>query len=228
MLIPAAGLGTRLGAAGPKALLDLCGEPMLVHTLRRFEPLGLAQSAVIVVNADHEAAVAEACARAFPDARLRFVHGGAERQESVMRGLEALDSDTDIVVVHDAARPFVSPTSIRASIEAAAQHGAATVAIPSADTILVGDEAGFLVETPDRSRLWACQTPQTFQVTVLREAHATAARSGTAVTDDATVVRLAGGQVALVLGSRLNFKVTTPEDAALARAVIEGELATCE
>jgi 2-C-methyl-D-erythritol 4-phosphate cytidylyltransferase len=177
LLIPAAGLGTRLGSSGPKALLDLCGEPMLVRTLRRFGPL-LLNPAVIVVHPDHEEAIAGACTQAFPGLPFRFVHGGAERQESVLRGLNALDTDTGIVIVHDAARPFVPAGAIQASIDAAARHGGATVAIPSTDTILVADAEGFLVDTPDRSRLWACQTPQTFQVGLLRDAHEAALRTG--------------------------------------------------
>ena len=228
MLIPAAGMGTRLGAAGPKALLDLRGEPMLVHTLRRFEPLGLLHNTVIVVHPDHEGAIAGACVRAFPNSRFHFVPGGAERQESVLRGLDALEPATEIVVVHDAARPFVQPDSIRKSIEAAARHGAATVAIPSSDTILVADEDGFLADTPDRSRLWACQTPQTFKVEVLRSAHEAARRNGDAVTDDATLVQRAGGRVELVMGSALNIKITVPDDAVLARVIIEKGLAACE
>jgi 2-C-methyl-D-erythritol 4-phosphate cytidylyltransferase len=227
LLIPAAGMGTRLGTGGPKALLDLCGEPMIVHTLRRFEPLDLVHTAVIVVHPGHEAAIAEACSQAFPGARFRIVHGGAERQESVLRGLDALDPGTTIVAVHDAARPFVSPASVKQSIEAAEHCGAATVAIPSTDTILIGDEHGFLVDTPDRSRLWACQTPQTFKVEVLRKAHQAALSNGHAVTDDATLVQRAGGRVQLVRGSTLNFKVTMPEDADLARIVIEKGLAPC-
>lgn len=228
LMIPAAGMGTRLGADGPKALLDLCGEPMLAHTLHRFEPLGLLDTAVIIVHPDHEGAIAGACVRAYPQNRFRFVQGGAERQDSVLRGLEALDPDTGIVVVHDAARPFVMPSSIQASIAAAERHGAATVAIPSVDTILVADDAGFLESTPDRGRLWACQTPQTFQVEVLRDAHEAAKRNGDAATDDATLVQRAGGRVELVMGSALNIKITLPEDATLARLIIEKGLAACE
>lgn len=227
VLIPAAGLGTRLGTPGPKALLDLCGEPMIVHTLRRFAPLGLAETAVIVVYPEHEAALSAACQAAFPTARFRFVHGGAERQESVARGLDALDADTEIVAVHDAARPFVPAAAVQAALETAAAGGAATVAIPSADTILVGDDAGYLVDTPDRSRLWACQTPQVFRVEVLRAAHAHALAAGATATDDATLAQRAGYPVRLVPGSALNFKVTVAADADLARAVIEKGLAAC-
>lgn len=119
----------------------------------------------------------------------------------------------------------MSAESIRASVDGAAEFGAATVAIPSIDTILVSDADAFLADTPDRKTLWACQTPQTFRVDVLRHAHKEAQRVGFTGTDDASLVRRAGGKVKLVMGSPLNFKVTTPQDLALARCVIEGGLA---
>lgn len=224
LLIPAAGMGTRLGSTGPKALVPLAGEPMLVHTLRRFSPLGLVDRAVIAAPPGQEASFADALARAFPQSRFAIIEGGAERQDSVGRGLEALDPDTEIVLVHDAARPFIAPESIQASIQAAAECGAATVAIPCVDTILVGDDDRCLVDTPDRRRLWACQTPQTFRVEVIRAAHEAARRDNFTATDDGSLVRRGGRKVRLVLGTPLNFKVTTPTDLAMAEWVIRERL----
>lgn len=239
LLIPAAGKGLRLGArppvarppgarrpgdVGPKALVDLGGQPMLIRTLKRFQPLGLLENAIIIVSPEDGDKVQNAVRKVFPDTSFSYVLGGAERQLSVANGLNALEPATEIVVIHDAARPFVSPESVKASIEAAAEHGAATVAIPSADTILVGDEQAFLQETPDRRRLWACQTPQAFRVAVIREAHAAARRDGFVGTDDASLVRRLGQPVKLVMGTPLNFKVTTPGDRALAECVLKGEL----
>jgi len=224
LLIPAAGQGARLGAQTPKALAPLAGEPLLVRTLRRLAPTGLVDDAVIVTPASHADALERVVGEAFPDARMTFVPGGAERQHSVMRGLDALDESVEIVAIHDAARPFVAPETVLRAVEAARECGAATVAIPSTDTILVGDADGFLVDTPDRSMLWACQTPQVFRVDIIREAHARAAREGWSVTDDATLVRRLGARVRLVTGSPLNLKVTTPEDYALAEAILAGGL----
>lgn len=224
LLVPAAGMGTRLGANQPKALIDIAGTPLLVRTLCRFAACGLVDNCLIVIPMEARPAF-EACLRTFfPKATVRLVAGGAERQESVANGLAALDPSTGIVVIHDAARPFVTEESIRASIDAAKTFGAATVAVPSVDTILVADEGAFLRETPDRKTLWLCQTPQTFQVEVLRRAHDHAAKNGFIGTDDASLVRRVGGKVKLVLGSPLNFKVTTPQDLALARCVVEGDL----
>lgn len=225
LLIPAAGMGTRLGADRPKALIELSGAPLLVHTLRRFDAVGLAHRCVIAIAPQAHDTFRQCLGQYFPATQITLVAGGAERQDSVCNGLAALGPSTEIVLIHDAARPFVSAQSIQDSITAAAEFGAATVAIPSIDTILVADADGFLQETPDRKALWACQTPQTFRVDVLRHAHDTAKRERFAGTDDATLVRRAGGRVRLVMGSPLNFKVTTPQDLELARCVIEGGLA---
>ena len=225
LLMPAAGMGTRLGCDGPKALIDLDGRPMLVCTLARMASIGLLNSAVITAPGDCLDEFRRVLREAFPGDDIRVIAGGRERQESVELGLEALEHNTEIVIVHDAARPFVAPSAVQASIDAAAEMGAATVAIPASDTILVADDAGGLESTPDRTRLWLCQTPQTFRVEVLREAHREAREQGFAATDDATVVRRTGRPVRLVMGTPLNFKVTTPGDLELARLVIRENLA---
>lgn len=224
LLIPAAGMGLRLGGETPKALVDLEGKPLLVRTLDRFASLDLVDDAVVVVPPGQKDVFRAVLEEAFPGSTMALVHGGEERQHSVENGLDALAPDTEIVVIHDAARPFVPAQAVRASLEAAAADGAATVAIPCVDTILEADGDQYLEETPDRTVLWACQTPQTFRVDVIRKAHAEAREKGLAATDDATVVRLCGGRPKLVMGSPLNFKVTTPEDFALAQAVIREKL----
>lgn len=225
LLIPAAGMGTRLGYGVPKALIPLGDRPLLVHTLERLAPLGLMNDAVITVPAGHRDAFEGVLSGHFPGVPFALPDGGAERQDSVRHGLDALRADTDIVVIHDAARPFVSLASVKASIEAAADCGAATVAVPSVDTILEGDENGYLVRTPERGRLWACQTPQTFRVEVIREAHDAARKHAFLGTDDASLVRRLGFPVKLVMGSPFNFKVTTPADLAIARHIAQEALA---
>ena len=219
LLIPAAGMGQRLGLERPKALVEIAGEPMLVRTLRQFEPLGLAADAVIIIPPGQGPVFEAALGRAFKSLSFELVAGGAERQQSVANGLARLKPETEVVVIHDAARPFVPGEAVAASIEAARACGAATVAIPVSDTILVADEDQFLQDTPDRRALWACQTPQTFQVAVIRDAHASALGQQYTGTDDASLVRRTGRLVKLVTGSALNFKVTTPADLAMANAV---------
>ena len=224
LLLPAAGSGKRLGRNLPKALVEVAGKPLLVWTLGRFAPLDLVDGAVIVVPRPHQGRFAEVLGEAFPGGRFELTPGGPVRRDSVANGLGALDSDTEVVVIHDAARPFVSPLSVRACIEAAAECGAATVALPCVDTILEGDRDGWLAATPDRGKLWACQTPQSFRVGVIRTAHERAALdagSAAEVTDDATLVRQMGERVKLVMGTRFNFKVTTPQDLELAEACLD-------
>jgi 2-C-methyl-D-erythritol 4-phosphate cytidylyltransferase len=227
LLIAAAGAGERLGCAGPKALAGLGGVPMVVRTLQRIEALGLAEDSIVLAPLPCMDEFAAALAIAFPDVRIRCIAGGDHRQESVSNGLDALDGETDIVVIHDAARPFVTPESVRASIEAARDCGAATVAIPAIDTILEGTEDGYLAATPDRSRMWACQTPQTFRVEIIRQAHHAAAQEGYFGTDDASLVQRQGGKVKLVMGSALNMKITTPSDLSLARLLFERGMTAC-
>lgn len=225
LMIPAAGSGSRLGFSTPKALVNLADDPILVHTLRRFAELNLIDNAIILVPPEQSAQFEESLSRAFPENSIRIVEGGAERQDSVANGLNALDPSTKIVVIHDAARPFVDTAAIQASIEAAVNHGAATLAIPCIDTILQGDAEAMLVDTPDRSHLWACQTPQTFQVDIIRAAHAKAGSENILYTDDATLVRATGAPVKIVNGSTNNFKITTKEDLAYADYLIKECLA---
>ncbi len=219
LLIPAAGSGTRLGSDIPKALIDLGGKAMLVRTLEQFSSLGIVEDAVVLVpKGQCELFLQEIC-KTFPDTNIKCIEGGTERQESVSIGLEQLADDTGIVVIHDAARPFVAQSSVEDAIRAAEEIGAATVAVPCVDTILEADDEDCLVGTPDRSKLWACQTPQVFQVALIRKAHAAARRQAFLGTDDASLVRRMGGKVKLVMGTARNMKITTQEDLVLARAL---------
>jgi 2-C-methyl-D-erythritol 4-phosphate cytidylyltransferase len=225
LLIPAAGTGVRLGSPSPKALISVAGKPLIVRTLEQFVPVALARCTIIVTAPEALPEFERVLHENFPGEPFVFAQGGRERQHSVANGLACLNEDTDVVVIHDAARPFVTAESVQRSVEAARECGAATVAIPSADTILVDDGDGYLEDTPDRESLWACQTPQTFQVSVIRDAHEQAKRDGFLGTDDASLVRRVGGKVKLIAGSPLNFKVTTPDDLALAEAIVQGGLA---
>lgn len=205
-------MGTRLGQDIPKALVSLGKRPLLVHTLEQFHALGLANDAVIAVPHGQEKIFQEAIAQHLPAISVHIIPGGAERQDSVRLGLAALNSHTDIVVIHDAARPFPPSDAVRRSIELASESGAATVAIPCSDTILQTDADQMLLSTPDRTHLWACQTPQTFSKQLITAAHEAAHTQGYSCTDDASLVKWHGAPVALVPGSDTNLKITTPED----------------
>jgi len=221
LIVPAAGMGLRLGDERPKALVPCGGKPLLLRTLERFGPLGLLSGAVIAVPRATESNFAALLCDVYPDTVFAIIAGGRERQESVEKALNVLDSSSEIVVIHDAARPFVDAASVEASIDAAAEYGASTVAIPCSDTILVADVDDKLVDTPDRGSLWACQTPQTFRIEVIKKAHQHARAEGFKATDDATLVRRMGQAVKLIRGTPLNFKITTQEDLAFAEAIID-------
>lgn len=221
LIIPAAGLGKRLLRPEPKALVKIFGEPLLVHTLRRFAALDLVHGATVMIPLHHDTGFRAALDAAFPRAQIQLVPGGAERQDSVARGLDALATDDGLVVIHDAARPFVDPAVVREALAEARKHGAATVAMPCADTILEAGANHTLVRTPDRTHLWACQTPQVFRLDLLRAAHRHAQERGLKFTDDATLVREYGAPVRIVASTARNFKVTTADDLRYAAFLLE-------
>ncbi len=208
-VIVAAGRGTRMGAAGNKVYLPLDGRPVLAYALEAFERCASVE-AVAIVAAESEIGQAEALVRLEGFAKVQaVVPGGAERQDSVIAGLSVLD--TEGALVHDAARPLVTPAQIEACCRAAEEYGAASLAVPVKDTIKV-TEGGMLVSTPERSQLAAVQTPQAFRRLELLEAHRLAREAGAAATDDAMLFERLGRRVAAVPGHDTNLKITTPED----------------
>ena len=155
--------------------------------------------------------------------RLRaVVPGGSTRQESVRNGVRALSPDCTLAAIHDGARPLVTPEVFARCIEAARSCGAATAAVPVKDTIKLADEAGRVLDTPDRSRLWAVQTPQIFDRERYLRAAEEAERRGLSCTDDCQLFEAMGWEVQLVMGDYRNLKLTTPEDFLAAGAYLEG------
>jgi 2-C-methyl-D-erythritol 4-phosphate cytidylyltransferase len=218
VVIVAAGRGVRLGGDVPKQFLPLAGVPMLLRTLRAFTSHPSIAETVIVLPAGDPAPPAW-LAPLLGDA-LRVVPGGAERMDSVAAGMLALGLGSAIVLVHDAARPFVSQETISAVIEVARGGEAAIAAIPVTDTLkeCAATEA-VVARTVPRALLWRAQTPQAFPRAVLIAAHAHARAARTVGTDDASLVEAMGGTVRLVPDSARNFKVTTADDFALAELV---------
>ena len=214
ILIPAGGLGTRIGSRTPKQFLRLGGAPILAMTLRHFT--GHPGVAAVVVAAP-EAHVARTRAVIRRWRGVEVVAGGATRQESVWCALQAAPGDADVVVVHDAVRPFINRALIDAVVTAATTSGAAICALPIAETVKrVRDDV--VEATLDRVGLWAVQTPQAFRAALLREAHEKARRDGIVGTDDAMLVERLGHPVRVVPGLTGNVKITTPEDLRRARA----------
>ena len=157
-VIPAAGMGERLGASRPKALVEINGVPLLRHTLLRLASLLTPLPCIVSYPEGFRNEFEHACC----DLNVVLICGGRERQESVWLALNVLDPQVEIVLLHDAARPFPDPASIQCAVEETKKWGAATLAIPVSDTILSVSEDGFLKDTPDRRELRACQTPQIF------------------------------------------------------------------
>lgn len=213
-----AGSGERLGAGVPKAFVPLAGRPLWRHSALLFASLPGCRQVVLVVPADRVArTVGEAQDLGVP---VRVVPGGARRQDSVRMGLGAAVR-TEVVAIHDAARPLVGRETALEVIRQAARAGSALAAIPVRDTIKRVREDGTVAETVDRKMLWQAQTPQAFRADLVREAHAEAERRGLEATDDAALVEALGlSGVRVVRGDPWNFKVTEPPDLAVAEALL--------
>ena len=223
-VVPAAGAGTRFGGAVPKQYLAICGLPILAWTLRALAASGRVDSVILVVPPGQETRcrteILEPCGLTVD----RLIPGGADRQASVYAGLAVGPVATDVVLVHDGARPLVTPEIVRAAVQVAATEGAAVVAVPVTDTIKMVDADGRVVETPPRGRLWAAQTPQAFRAGWLREAHARALADGFRGTDDSSLVERIGHRVRLVPGSPENLKITTTADLVRAEQILRGRV----
>ncbi|MCA6113840.1 bifunctional 2-C-methyl-D-erythritol 4-phosphate cytidylyltransferase/2-C-methyl-D-erythritol 2,4-cyclodiphosphate synthase [Bradyrhizobium sp. WSM 1738] len=211
VILVAAGRGLRAGAGGPKQYREIGGRTVIFRAMQAFCEHPAIFAVQPVVNPDDAAVFTEAVAG------LRHqppTNGGATRQASVHAGLEALAAEKpDIVLIHDAARPFVTPAVISRAIDAAGRTGAAIPTIPVTDTVKQICDAGNVEATPDRARLRIAQTPQAFRFDVILDAHRRAAREGRSdFTDDAALAEWAGLTVATFEGDPANMKLTTPED----------------
>ena len=218
-VIAAAGSSSRMGGRDKLAeLLD--GIPVILRTLAAVEAVPEIREIVVVTREDR---VEEYRRLLGQCSRLRaVVPGGSTRQESVRNGVRALSPDCMLAAIHDGARPLVTPEVFARCIEAARNCGAATAAVPVKDTIKLADEAGRVLDTPDRSRLWAVQTPQIFDRERYLRAAEEAERRGLSCTDDCQLFEAMGWEVQLVMGDYRNLKLTTPEDFLAAGAYLEG------
>ncbi len=220
-IVPAAGGGTRMAGALPKQYLPLAGIPLLARTLQALRASGRVDSLILVVPPGQEARCRTEILEPFGLHADAVVPGGADRQASVFAGLSRIPEGTDLVLVHDGARPFITTEVIQAAVSAAAAVGAAAVAVPVTDTIKLAGPDGSVKETPERGRLWAAQTPQVFRPALLREAHRQALQDGFRSTDDSALVERLGHPVRLVPGSPENVKITTTADLALADHILQ-------
>lgn len=219
-VVVAAGRGARLGR--PKQFLELAGLPMVGWSIRRFAEMAEIEELVVATEPECVDQMRALIARLAPDRSAHIVRGGASRQGSVYNGLMAVPAQIEAVLVHDGARPLVGTSDVRAGMREVRKGRAALLAAPVVDTIKVVDAQSRRVTTTlDRRTLWAAQTPQFATVSDLRGAHERARRDGVAVTDDATLLELAGLEVVVVPSTCENFKVTLPADVARAEIILQ-------
>ncbi len=225
VIIPAAGLGTRMATGGiaahaPKQFLELGGKPILVLTLRAVLQVERIQHIFVAVRKGEIQRVETQLQEHNLIARISVVEGGDSRQESVRNALQLLPAeDNDIVLVHDAVRPLIDSAIIERTIEAVEHHQAAIVGVPAIDTIKQVErtaDGAIITSTIPRERIVLAQTPQGFRYGLFRRAMAAADADGFAGTDEASLVERLGMDVAVVPGSARNFKITQPGDLALA------------
>lgn len=221
-IVVAAGAGRRIGGEIPKTYLPIAGRSLVLRTLDRLFSAKTVENVVLVVAANdfercNAMLSADAALRHRP---FRLQTGGATRQQSAKRGLEIVGPETDIVVIHDGARPFVSAALIDRCVAAATEKGAVVTGLPARDTIKVVGDDRLIQATPERKNLWEIQTPQVFLKELIVAAHERAEKDGVEITDDAMAVERLGRPVYVVEGERTNFKITVPEDVWLAEMMI--------
>ena len=233
VIIPAAGLGTRMSAVsgGPrsktKQFFELQGTPILLHTLRKFAQCDAVSELVVALRQNETATFQKQIAQEKFNKSLLVVEGGEHRQNSVANALDAIKAnDDDIVLIHDAVRPFVDQETIVNVIEAVKKYGAAIASVPAVDTVKQVErtaDGAVVIATVPRERMVLAQTPQGFRFGLLKQAFDEATADGFMGTDEASLIERAGGSVHVVMGSPRNMKITTPADMELAEFFLSQE-----
>jgi 2-C-methyl-D-erythritol 4-phosphate cytidylyltransferase len=220
-IVLAAGRSTRMGGDTNKQFIEVHGRPLLFYSLDAFERCRAIDAIVLVRHPDNAVQVNNLVARYGFKKVGACTEGGIERQHSVWNGLTVCDPATDIVAVHDGARPLVTPDLVAATVDSARRYGTGIAAAKVVDTIKEANEDKTVIRTVDRTRLWAVQTPQTVQCQLLKEAYGRVLADGVVVTDEAAAVERLGRAVHLVNTPFLNLKVTTPGDLAVVSALLD-------
>ena len=219
-IIVAAGKGIRLKGALRKQYIALNGVPILRHTLNNFDSCDQVNQIVVVVpKADLDFCRNEILMTAELRKEVHLVGGGDERQDSVFIGLKTIKSEDGIVLIHDGVRPFVQQSHLVACIDGAAEFGACILGIPAFDTVKRVNSKYLITQTLKRDKLWLAQTPQAFELKLIKKAHEAAKQEGFIGTDDASLVERLGGTVKIIPGSRNNIKITDQSDLMLAQAL---------
>lgn len=221
LLIPAAGMGRRMGSDRNKLLLTLLGKPLLTWTLLSAEAATCIDWIGIMGQPVDFPEFKDILATVNLSKPVELIQGGDTRQESVYNGLQALPSDAEQVLIHDGARCLATPQLFERCAQALQEYQGLIAAIPVKDTIKVVDEDGLILDTPERKQLWAAQTPQGFDVKLLKDCHEQGRQQGWEVTDDAALFEKCGLSVHIVMGEETNLKVTTPVDLSVAEFILK-------
>ena len=220
-IVLAGGAGKRMGSSTSKQFLLLDNKPILVHTLQVFQECKPVDGIYLVVNHRDLPLIQEEILETYHFSKImKLVIGGRLRQDSVRNGLEAIDESCDVVIIHDAARPFVSPAFVEKSIFLMEMFDAVVPGIPARDTIKVISKEGFVLKTLERDALWHIQTPQTFKYDLIAKAYREGMAKKLCGYDDSTFMEYLGKKVKVVEGSPYNIKITTPEDLLIARGIL--------
>lgn len=225
-LIPAAGMGKRMGADINKQYLLLADKPIVAHTLSLFENAPFVDDIYLIVPEEEFPYCQEEVLQRYSFTKIRkLVPGGAERQYSVLNGLRAVENaaDADVVIIHDGVRPFVPLSVLERAIAGAKSFDGVLAAVPVKDTVKVAENS-IVTDTPAREKLWLAQTPQVFRYEVIRAAHEIAWAEGFLGTDDASLVERLGKEVHIIPGDYRNIKITTREDLMLAEAFLSHQI----
>lgn len=220
-IVAAAGLSERFGGSVTKQMTELCGVPVLVRTLLAYEHTDCIHEIIIVARPDEIPFWHTACKEHSITKVTKIVTGGSTRQESVLKGLEAIDDRSKFVAIADGARCLILPEQIKDVCRAAYKYKAATAAHRSTDTVKIADKKGFIDKTVDRDTVWSAQTPQVFRAKLYRAAAYTALKKGFEGTDDNSLVEFIGHPIRLVECGAQNIKITNYEDMAVAEGIIK-------
>jgi len=221
VIIPAGGSGSRFGGLLPKQFVELDSIPLIVRTLMNFDSLNYINGIIIAIDKNWEKFLLEQTQKLKRPNKIHFVNGGEQRQDSVFNALNHKEVEgSEIVLIHDAVRPFINEKLILRLIESAQEFGAVIPALPPKETIKFSSTGDFIEETPERNKLFSVQTPQVFRTEIIKRAYANFIQSGKPVTDDASYVEYSGFPVKILSGLEENIKITTQMDFELAKLLL--------
>jgi len=221
-IVPAAGKGRRIKSRIQKPYIELCGKPILAHTLLRLSSNRYITEIIVAVNGKKIDTFKRRIIIRFRIKKVRIVSGGRERKDSVYNALRRVSGDIDYILIHDGTRPFITDRLINASLKTARRYKASVVAVPVKSTLKYIHKGGSILRTPDRRKLWEAQTPQVFRRDLIEKAYIKTHKKKINITDDSILVEQIGVKPKIVLGSYNNIKITTGEDLDLARIFAGG------